>query len=176
MAEDVGRRGYMPPAKKTDWGTPPDLFDALAAEFGPFDLDPCGHPLSYVSKQCGTYYANGGLDKPWFGRVFVNPPYGREIAKWIERAAREVEKDNAHIVVALVPARTDTRWWQTFVLGEVWRPTNQDFRLRNCPMWDVEADVTDRIQMVRFLAGRLRFVGAKASAPFPSAIVVWRKP
>ena len=106
--------GYMPPAKRTDWETPADLFDALAAEFGPFDLDPCGHPLSRVSQHCGTYYAKEGLDKPWFGRVFVNPPYGKPLPFWLKKCSEQAYVGFADIVVALLPVRSDTRWWQAF--------------------------------------------------------------
>ena len=135
--------GYMPVATRKDWETPPDLFDALAAEFGPFDLDPCGHALSYVSGQCGTYYAHGGLEKPWHGQVFVNPPYGREIPKWVAKAAASVN-DTAETVVCLLPTRTDTRWWQ---------------------------DCVPLATLVTFIKGRLRFSDHKNSAPFPRSII-----
>lgn len=163
-------RAYMPQAQRTDWQTPPELFDKLTAEFGPFDLDPCGHPLSYVSQHCGTYYAKDGLDKPWFGRVFVNPPYGRELGKWVAKCYADAHRPDVVHVVALLPVRTDVRWWQNYVVTSLhYSGYVGSTRL---PIWEVESGAHE----VRFLKGRLKFVGAKASAPFPSAIVVWRKP
>jgi len=76
----------------------------------------------------------------------MNPPYGREIERWMKKAAQSV-RDGA-LVVCLVPARTDTRWWHKYAtLGEI-----------------------------RYLRGRLKFGNAKNPAPFPSAIVIFRPP
>jgi hypothetical protein len=140
----------MPPAKRTHWFTPPVLFDKLAAEFGPFDLDPCGAADSYASQQCRVSWSYGGLVEPWYGRVFINPPYGRGLEAWVHKAHQEFKLGNAQCVVALLPARVDTIWWHSYV-GE------------RCQLAEV-----------RFLKGRVKFVGATASAPFPSVIVAWR--
>jgi site-specific DNA-methyltransferase (adenine-specific) len=75
----------------------------------------------------------------------MNPPYGIEIARWVEKAYESARAGAT--VVCLLPARTDTRWWHLYVM---------------------QADE------IRFVKGRLRFVGAKASAPFPSSVVVFR--
>ena len=143
---------YMPKAQRTDWRTPPALFDKLAAEFGPFDLDPCGAADSYASRHCAGYWADGGLDHPWWGRVFVNPPYGRELKWWVARCASSILRGETSLVVALLPSRTDTIWWHGLIGDHCQYPAE-----------------------VRFLKGRLKFVGATASAPFPSVIVVWRR-
>jgi site-specific DNA-methyltransferase (adenine-specific) len=83
----------------------------------------------------------------------MNPPYGREIVQWIQKAWDE--KANGVTTVCLVPARTDTQWWSIF--------------------WDHENHVPrDWEDEVRFVKGRIRFEGAPASAPFPSAIIVMR--
>lgn len=144
-------QGYMPAAKRQDWATPRDLFDALSIEFGPFDLDPCGSSDSYVSQRCGTFYDSGGLDRAWLGAVFVNPPYGLVLRDWTQKCRYETEygvaSGGASIVVALLPARTDTRWFHENVLPHA--------------------------SIIRFLKGRLTFEGAPAPAPFPSMIVVW---
>ena len=101
-----------------------------------------------------------GLRSAWIGRVFMNPPYGREIGCWVAKAVNAVESGSAERVVALLPARTDTRWWQSYVM------TSLD-------------GVHPRARLVRFLPGRLRFgrqscqLGAINSAPFPSVVVVW---
>jgi site-specific DNA-methyltransferase (adenine-specific) len=75
------------------WQTPDDLYRALDSEFC-FTLDPCPNG------------ATDGLIRNWGGhRVYCNPPYGRGIGQWIEKAAE------ADLAVFLLPARTDTKWW-----------------------------------------------------------------
>ncbi|SHJ64952.1 DNA N-6-adenine-methyltransferase (Dam) [Desulfofundulus thermosubterraneus DSM 16057] len=74
----------------------------------------------------------------------MNPPYGREIGRWVENACNEARRGT--VVVALLPARTDTRWWHRYVMRAV---------------------------VIRFVEGRLKFGGAENSAPFPSAVVVF---
>lgn len=129
-----------------DWATPQEVFDALDAEFH-FDLDPCAEP---ETAKCERFYSGiEGLLSPWDGRVFVNPPYGRKIGAWVQKCPEAV-LNGAGVVVALLPSRTDTRWWHDYVLN---------------------ADE------IRFVRGRIYFErpdGFKARAPFPSAIVVWR--
>lgn len=127
-----------------EWSTPPDVFAALDAEFG-FTLDPCATP---DNAKCARYFTRGddGLAQSWTGeRVFMNPPYGRVIGGWMRKAYEESR--GGALVVCLIPARTDTAWWHDYVIpyGET-----------------------------RFIRGRLKFGGAANSAPFPSAIVVFR--
>lgn len=81
----------------------------------------------------------------WCGTVWLNPPYGAGIGRWLAKAKQSAQVDGATVVV-LIPARTDTNWW---------------------------FDNT-RFGEVRFLKGRLKFVGAPTSAPFPSALVIYR--
>lgn len=87
-------------AKTTRWLTPPHIVEAL----GVFDLDPCGAPGHKLAKR--TYLLeNGddGLRDPWFGRVWLNPPYSREAEMWLERLAEHGRG------TALIFARTETR-------------------------------------------------------------------
>lgn len=140
-------RGVMT-SNRSDWETPPDIFADLEREFGPFDLDVCATP---ETAKCANYFTpeDDGLALPWHGRCFMNPPYGREIPKWVAKAHHEAEEGRA-TVVGLIPARTDAAWWHEHVL-----------------------DVAD----VLFLKGRIRFHlnGERAGpAPFPSAVAVWR--
>jgi site-specific DNA-methyltransferase (adenine-specific) len=127
------------------WETPPALFDKVEAAVGPFDLDPCSpdKPGSVRTKIRFTA-ADDGLSREWRGRVFVNPPYGRELRQWVAKAALSAEQ--GALVVALIPARTDTHWWHDFI---AWKAT------------------------IFFLRGRLAFGDGTQSAPFPSAITVW---
>lgn len=145
----------FPKAMKTsatcEWATPPEVFDPLDREFGPFDMDAAA---SRANKKAKAWYDGGiggdGLAGLWNGRVWLNPPYGRAIAKWVEKAHTEVRLGRAALVVALLPARTETAWWHDWVQGKA---------------------------EVRFLRGRVKFIGpngGKKDAPFPSAIAIYR--
>lgn len=124
------------------WETPQELFDHLHKLFR-FDLDVCA--LKENSK-CRKFFSpkDDGLSKDWIGSCWMNPPYGRNIGNWIEKAHKESMKKGT-TVVCLLPARVDTKWFHNFcVKGEV-----------------------------RLIKGRLKFGGHKNSAPFPSMIVVF---
>ena len=127
-----------------EWATPQDLFDRLNEQYGPFTLDPCSSDFNAKCFDHYTYWEDG-LSQRWDGRVFMNPPYGRQIVKWVKKAY-EAARDNGAVVVCLLPARTDTAWWH-------------DYCERGA---------------VTFIRGRVKFSGAKWNAPFPSAIVVFR--
>lgn len=132
-------------SSKTDlWETPQDLFDRLDAEFG-FDLDAFALPQN---AKCAAYYTpeQDALSQPWDGVVWCNPPYGRNIGKWVRKAHEENRRNNNYIVM-LLPARTDTKWFHDYILSKA---------------------------EIRFIRGRLKFGGAKNSAPFPSMVVVFR--
>jgi phage N-6-adenine-methyltransferase len=145
----------------SEWSTPTDFFDNLNKEWD-FNLDPCA---TKENAKCDLFYTvkDDGLKLPWYafpahqtinrewvpGRVFVNPPYGREVGQWVEKAVAEVQNGNAEVVVMLLPARTDTRWFQDYVLP-----------------YASEID---------FIRGRLKFGGSKNSAPFPSVVVVFKE-
>jgi len=138
-------------SKTQEWETPQWLFDELNAEFH-FTLDPCANP---ENAKCARYFTKemDGLARSWVGHgVFMNPPYGREIESWVYKAWSEsrlfTHQMESTLVVGLLPARTDTRWFHEYIY--------------------------DRATEIRFLKGRLRFVGAKHSAPFPSMVVIWK--
>ena len=126
-------------------GHPPRFFETLNNEFN-FDLDVCATKDNH---KCEEYFTkeNSGLTKDWGGRrVFCNPPYGREIGTWVEKCYREGHKDNT-LVVMLIPARTDTKYFHDFILHRA---------------------------EIRFVSGRLKFGDGKGSAPFPSMVVIYR--
>lgn len=125
-----------------EYGTPQWLFDALDAEFH-FDLDVCATAENTKCVRFFTKEANG-LGQRWLGVCWMNPPYGKDIRKWIEKA-RDESRCGA-TVVCLLPARTNTRWW-----------------------FEVVADAAE----VRFIHPKLKFDGAEHVAPFPSAIVIF---
>lgn len=129
-------------SQRLDWATPQGVFDELDAEFG-FDLDVCA---SRDNAKCAAFFeGDEGLAHRWWGVCFMNPPYGREIPKWMKKAYESSLEGVA--VVCLIPSRTDTRWWHDYVM---------------------------KADEIRFIKGRLRFDGHKNSAPFPSAIVIFR--
>jgi site-specific DNA-methyltransferase (adenine-specific) len=179
---------YIQAAQSTDQQTPRDLFDALWEAFGGFDLDPCCTPDQYTARKVlkngghihvppdfgnvagceQSQKATGrihldGLDQRWYGKAFMNSPYGPALRKWVPKAVHEVECDNAELVVALVPAKTDTQWWQRYVLAQV---TEEGYECDNCLTKPTE---------IRFIRGRLTFEGFPAPAGHASAIVVWRR-
>ena len=128
-------------SNKDDWETPDDLFAELHKEFC-FDLDIASNVINH---KCQVYFTkeNSAFDNKWFGTVWCNPPYGREIGKWVKAC-----HDYTGISVMLLPARTDTKWFHNYI----YKNPNAE---------------------IRFIKGRLKFVGASSSAPFPSMIVIF---
>lgn len=96
-----------------EWSTPQDIVSELAVEFGPFDLDPCARA---ETAKAPTFYtkADNGLSQPWRGRVWLNPPYSNP-APWLRKAIAETTAGRASVVVALLPAATDTAWFHDLV-------------------------------------------------------------
>ena len=126
------------------WPTPQWLFDVLDKEFG-FTVDPCS---THGNAKCAKHFTreDDGLTQSWSEEVvFMNPPYGTEIAKWMAKAHHSAMHEGA-TVVCLVPARTDTAWWHKYAMKHE----------------------------VRLLRGRLKFGDSHNSAPFPSAVIVMR--
>lgn len=136
-------------SKKMDWCTPQDFFDALNAEFD-FALDAAA---TDKTAKCAQYFTpeTDGLKSSWKvagGTVFCNPPYGREIGKWVQKAYEEAQ-DGTRIVL-LIPSRTDTSYFHDYIYGKA---------------------------EIRFVRGRIRFTdddgNAAAPAPFPSMLVIY---
>ena len=141
-------RAYMARAGREDWRTPPEVIALLRHLWGFVDLDPCA-----PAREANDFAAANlrgdlvdGLSVAWHEEartVYVNPPFA-SLAAWAEKCATEA-KAGAEVVL-LLPARTDTRYWHTSIATA---------------------------QAVCFWRGRMRFVGAPASAPFPTALVYW---
>lgn len=131
-------------SKYDDWETPQELFDEWNRKFR-FDVDVCANASN---AKCAKYFTpeQDGLKQEWRGACWCNPPYGRQIGKWIRKAYESVQ--GGATVVCLIPARTDTGYWHDWVM----RGT------------------------ITFLRGRVYFKRNGAPhdrAPFPSAIVVF---
>ena len=132
-------------SKTNEWSTPQDFFDELDKEFN-FTLDPCA---TSENAKCNKYFTveDDGLKQDWSkDTVFMNPPYGREIKRWIKKAYEE--SLNGATVVCLIPSRTDTAYWHNYIFGKA--------------------------DDIRFIKGRLKFGGSKNPAPFPSAIIIYK--
>lgn len=127
-----------------EWETPKDLFDKLNEEFN-FTVDVASSENNYKIKKHYTEKENGLLQNWDNERVWCNPPYGRKIGEWVEKASK-----SEGLVVMLIPARTDTKWFHRFI-----------YKKEN-----VE---------IRFIKGRLKFGDSKNSAPFPSMIVIFKE-
>lgn len=136
--------GLMFSSATAEWETPQEFYDALNEVFR-FNLDVCATKENAKTPSYFDRETDGlASDWAWAGTCYMNPPYGREIGKWVQKAY-ESGKAGA-TVVCLLPARTDTRWWQDYCTrGEI-----------------------------HFVRGRLKFGGSANSAPFPSAVVVFR--
>ena len=127
------------------WSTPQAFYDKYNKAYN-FDLDVCA---TKDNAKCDNYYTidDDGLDQDWKGTVWMNPPYGREIGKWMKKASKSHGIGKAKSIVCLVPSRTDTKWWH-------------DYAMKG---------------KITFIKGRLKFGNATNSAPFPSAVVVFGK-
>ena len=128
-----------------EWATPLDFYNTLNNEFN-FNLDPCATDDNH---KCAKYFtkADNGLLQSWGGyKVFCNPPYGRAIGAWVEKAYNEAQKKDT-LIVMLLPARVDTKWFHNFIYHKA---------------------------EIRFIKGRLKFGGCKNAAPFPSMVVIFK--
>lgn len=123
-------------SRKEDWETPNNFIDVAASDFN-------AKLPKYFTKE------DNALTKKWEGNVFCNPPYGRDLRKWLEKAYKEHQRDPNRVIVFLIPSRTDTSYWHDFIFDKA---------------------------KVRFIRGRLKFEvegESKDAAPFPSALVIY---
>lgn len=128
-----------------EWATPINFFEELNKEFN-FTLDPCA---TDDNAKCHKYFTEkeNGLAQDWGGEVvYCNPPYGRELPKWVKKCYEE-HKKHGITVVMLIPARTDTSYFHEYIYGK---------------------------SEIRFIRGRLKFNDCKQSAPFPSMVVIYK--
>lgn len=129
-------------SKTAEHYTPDIVLELVIRAMGDIDLDPCADPDCQVPAKTHFTAEDDGLSQLWEGRVFMNPPYGAAISEWVEHLTMEFATRRVRQFIALVPARTDTEWWNTL--------TNK--------------------ALVCFVRGRLTFKGNDNPAPFPSAL------
>lgn len=181
--------------------TPDYIFDACDEVFGPFTFDPATalgfHTTDVILDRGGivvtldgTYDAspdehpvfrgtttypdrNDGLSEPWFGRVWMNHPYGREDWRWVRRAREQVRNGDADLVCALVPVKASMKWWRNYIMFGGFRDIDGNHRIRTRRPGGAD--------LVFNIPGRVRFgdssTGAEPySATFSSALAVFAKP
>jgi len=127
-----------------EWLTPPEIIDRVLRVLGEIDLDPCSNSRENPNVPATEHYTreHDGLDQGWYGRVYMNPPYGQEIADWAKYLCSQFENRDVNEAIALLPARTDTEWFRRLC------------QYPRCFIW-----------------GRLRFSDNETGAPFPSMVV-----
>ena len=134
-------------SKHQAWETPSNIFNELDKEFN-FNLDAAANASNH---KCERYFdiEDNGLEQDWGGqRVFLNPPYGRELRHWVKKAYEESKKPNT-LIVMLIPARTDTIYFHNYIYYKA---------------------------KIRFIRGRIKFLKNRKeedAAPFPSMIVIY---
>lgn len=143
-------------SNRDDWETPQDFFDKLNEQYR-FTLDPCS---SDTNAKCPKHYTeqDNGLEQDWGGEtVFCNPPYSRKGGQdlWVKKCYEESLKPNT-TVVALLPARTDTKRFHQYILGKaeiIWIEGRLVFEIDGKPILDKK--------------------GRPQPAPFPSMVCIW---
>lgn len=136
-------------SKSDNYWTPKEFFKQVNITYGPFDIDVAASDDNHL---CDIYFTkeSDGLSQDWNGVVWCNPPYGREIKKWLVKAITEIDKGNCKRAVFLIPARTDTKWMHDLV-------------------WVYASEII-------FIEGRQKFDNnSPYTAPFPSMLVVFDK-
>ena len=138
-------------SKNPNWETPDEVLEVIQS-YRPIRLDPCTTKENPTMALEWYTPEDDGLSKNWEmekgGLVYINPPYGRAIGKWVGKAVGEncsrpyTQAIGAEIIM-LLPARTDTSYWQYGVFPSA--------------------------NALCFVRGRIKFKGAKSGAPFPSA-------
>jgi hypothetical protein len=130
-----------------EWGTPAEILDPIYKHFGRIGLDPCGNQSRLLQADRTVLLPDDGILADWNerGLVFVNPPYSN-CARWMWKATQSPAEGGGDEIVALLPVRTSAGWWKQYI-------------------WP--ADV------ILFYGKRVKYHGAKYTAPFHSALVYW---
>jgi site-specific DNA-methyltransferase (adenine-specific) len=155
------RRGYMPESASDEWGTPLELFLALDDEFQ-FQIDAAA---SKENANCARFYTSedDGLLQAWDAPTFINPPYGHDVGRWVEKAYQETMiVRRCPVAVLLLKSTTDVKWFHRFV-------------------YDEEAGAFRHGVKARFIKGRLKFMSRVEGesgqvAPFASVVVIFTRP
>jgi hypothetical protein len=137
-----GAHQLITSSQSVEWYTPADYINAARSVMGGIDLDPASNPEANKVVQAGTYFTAemNGLSRPWFGRVWLNPPYGAACAAFIERVVRSYALGEIDQAIVLVNSNSnDTQWFR--------------------PLWD---------QLLCFSYGRVNFYGPNGQESGPT--------
>lgn len=133
-------------SKSEEYETPNEIFEPLQKEFN-LELDVCA---TKENTKCKKFYTkeDDALIQDWnrFGNFWMNPPFGRGLKKWVQKAYEESQK--GVIGVSILPVRSNTLWWHRYII-------------------DAKAEV-------RFLKGEIKFNDCKRGLWLPFAIVIWK--
>jgi site-specific DNA-methyltransferase (adenine-specific) len=110
--------GHIPDSKSVDWCTPEKIWGPVDHFFGGIDLDPCSNQNSTVPAQTHICLPDDGLEISWFGKTYVNPPYGKELKNWVIKGIGEYLMGNVQEIIYLIPAYVDTKIWQNGIFGK----------------------------------------------------------
>ena len=98
-------------SESNEWYTPPSVYQPIQAFLGGFDLDPAADPGCRLPASVHFTKNDDALSRRWFGRVFLNPPFGKLTQRYVPKAVAEYESGRVPEMILLVGARTDTRWF-----------------------------------------------------------------
>lgn len=141
-------------SRKDDWGTPPAFIKWYESRIGHrFHLDAAA---SSRNAKADHFYTieDDSLSREWWGHVWLNPPFGRELPRWLEKCAEQIKNPMVHSIHVLIPARTDTKWFHDLIMPHAY--------------------------LAYLIKGRFNFTHTDenipgANAPFPSMLVVYRR-
>jgi phage N-6-adenine-methyltransferase len=148
---EAGLMGTGDSYGSVEWGTPQDLFDVLNKVHGPFDLDVAA---SEGNAKAPTYFTreNSGLTQDWFGKAWMNPPFGHGVDVWFDKVVKEFLAGHCERIVVIVPNRSDTKWFHNSIMPYA--------------------------SILYVIKGRLNYLrddGYNKAAPFPSIVAVFEK-
>lgn len=123
-------------SKSSEYGTPLSLYNKLNLIFN-FEIDPCAWPDNYLDTRQFYTKEEDGLKRLWNGNTFINPPFGAGANEWITKMHNEASRRFDQYVM-LLPARTDTRWFQDLIVGQYYKDS-----------------------FIYFLKGRFKFIDRK---------------
>jgi hypothetical protein len=134
----------MGSSESPEWYTPQEIVQLSLKLLGSIDLDPCSNSHETPNVPATTIYTkeDNGLSRTWEGKTYLNPPYGSEIGKWVQKLVTSYREGTVTEAIALLPGRIDTEWFQP---------------LYDFPMCNIR--------------GRLQFSNSLYNAPFPSIVV-----
>ncbi|GAI17513.1 unnamed protein product [marine sediment metagenome] len=138
----IGRKNIFK-SESTEYETPKEIFEPLQKEFD-LRLDVCA---TKENAKCELFFTKeeDALSKDWNENFWMNPPFSRNLKKWVQKAYEESEKGVTGVL--LLPVGSNTLWWHKYII-------------------DTKAEV-------RFLKGEIKFSNQKRGLWLPFAIIIY---